>query len=226
MVVESKEKLKDEITTAAAALLRNHFHEASGTYIVHLPGIGPFGVKGFGNFPDEAFSSFRCSLRLTLEDASEDLLDAWSHTIDLARRRRRNEERVSVATLSCSGRIAVNAPKRLHEQLNVLASRRGLAYSKYCSELIARNLGRIDEALETTAPATVREELVAEQQSMRSRFGSKKTQRSVHIDRLDHARLLVLAQELSIKPSDLVRSIMFFAIRQQPSHIPSSEPLR
>jgi hypothetical protein len=76
-------KLVDVVRQLATRRVDKFFHSASNTHIFYQPFIGPLGVKGVGDFSDEAFAAYIQTLDLTLKNLSAaDLENAHRALLD------------------------------------------------------------------------------------------------------------------------------------------------
>src|SRR5262245_28288806 len=89
-------------------------HASSRTHIFYAPWMEPFGAKGFGKFPDEAFAHYRTSVEELVRTASTRDLQLWLEKFDsLMHSQRREREEVETA-VSVSPQIGMYTSQRLH----------------------------------------------------------------------------------------------------------------
>lgn len=69
--------LRAEVVKLALDHPQSDRHAASRSHIVFASWMEPFGAKGIGNFPDEAFVNYRLCVEAMVETASKRDLEMW-----------------------------------------------------------------------------------------------------------------------------------------------------
>ncbi|MFK7899071.1 MAG: hypothetical protein AB8G23_24820 [Myxococcota bacterium] len=124
------------------ATIENDFHEESRTHICFNRDVGPTGIKGFGDYPNEAYEQFQSRLAELASAASPKMVERWIESVEVGAAERKTEARLEalVAIENASGqksRLKVVPNKPALEKVESLAAERGESISRVAAEVLA-----------------------------------------------------------------------------------------
>jgi len=199
------EDLRAEVRQLALDHPSTDRHASSRTHIFYAPWMEPFGAKGFGNFPDEAFAQYRTSVEELVRTASKRDLHLWLEKFAaLMHNERREREEVETAA-SVSPQIGMYTSQRMHDVIRDAVERLHYASLNACCEaLLIQGLDRFQEteAKHGSAPIT----------STIERFGSAAIAHdaarwTIAVSTRTKARLVLFARAHDVKVPAIARAI-------------------
>lgn len=120
-------KLSDSVFKMALRNVDKFYHSSSRTHIYFQPNIGSLGVKGFGNFADEAYANYAENLKDVLSRISADEL-ARSYALIVEGPR----------GIEARKEIQIKLPRALKKKLKEKAEENRTSMSDLIRELIDR----------------------------------------------------------------------------------------
>lgn len=188
-------------------VLKHDFHQSSRTHIVFCSDIGRRGVKGFGDFADEARRNFEARLTEVVSHASAKEIERWTlklnqlHGLELRAQR--------VAEEAARPRMGEYSLGLDPDQARSLQSKAGNGtINAGVVEMLRRAMDLLEEEATTLTEDALRERIVSFEQTAkkaRRERGEEIEARTFRMEPELHARLHVQAYELGVKLSELCR---------------------
>jgi predicted HicB family RNase H-like nuclease len=138
LVGSGEAELRRRLEERALSRPRSDFHVASRTHLFFAPWFVPFGAKGVGDFPDEAFIQFRESVRKLLASASLDDLRLWQLMAEQADEHADNYQR-TVST-SDTRQIGLSVPKSFKALVERRANAMHDSLNQFCERTLETGL--------------------------------------------------------------------------------------
>lgn len=198
---ESIDDVRVAVKRLARSRIKKFYHSASNTHIVWQPDVGAMGIRGTGGFPDIAYQNFLTELDSWLAVAPmSDLQSCRSSMQDTAR------SAVSVKE------VQVRVPERIKEVFQELASKENIPLGQFVLSLIREQLGKVNSG-------QLAEEILHERsKKVISEYREQKSYSraiSLRFDPSQIPHLETFADEVDLKESQLIKSLMLSAYSEQ-----------
>jgi len=201
-------RLREALGNHALAQPSSDYHQASRSHIFYVPWLEPFGAKGFGDFPDEAYSQLREAVKLKLAGATVEDLQFWEQC--RTRTALQNERTAAAAALEqgTSRQIGLSSPSSFQEYLRSRADGLGIPLNRFCDRTLGEGVPRLeaDVAEQGQARLDVLDERVG--RIMESRFQGEPTKWCILVSRGTKARLQILAREFDRSVARLTLGVL------------------
>lgn len=202
--------LRAQVMALAYDGVRSYFHEDSRTHIYFNNEMGTLGVKGVGDFPDEAFSAFGGELTGLVSEAPEAQLRSWEQQLVFGKSKRRTEQELDRLRRVVSGQISLHLPPNFRRLIDDHARFRRLRVAQYCRDALATQLDLLEGEARSGSIQAVRDQLERSPAEITGLdFSSRgRKQLKFSLDLYLHARLLLFASEVETKPARLYQNLL------------------
>jgi hypothetical protein len=203
--------LREALANHALAQPSSDYHQASRSHIFYVPWLEPFGARGFGDFPDEAYGQLKEAVRLKLGRASLEDLRFWD---ECRTRSARQDERTAAATAlepGASRQIGLSSPSSFQEYLRSRAGRLGLSLNRLCDRTLDDGVPRLEAELTEQGPARLDALDASVSRIMEARFHGAPTKWCILVSRGTKARLQILAREFDRSVARLTLGVLMEA---------------
>jgi hypothetical protein len=191
-------------------LLQHDFHQPSRTHIVFCPSVGRRGLKGFGDFAEEARQNFEERLRETLANASKRDIGRWRDKLLEWDAHRIQDERIKItAAQPRMGEYSLGLDPEQARLLQVRAGNKNI--NCLVVSLLKCGVAAVEREAAASTEQSMRERVLTAERACKEERRKRCEEidaRTVRMDPTLHARLKIQAQEIGIKLPELCRYIL------------------
>lgn len=211
----------ETIRNAILDRMKVDYHSASETHIIYNLSPGPE-VKYYSNWPDAAFNGFCSRLDTVLSEADERTLSRWhSEFITNTNAMNRIE--------SCSGQVGMTTSKDLKNLVKASAERMHISQNKLVQKICEIGINKLLAEMSESSSVEISKKI--ESISSKDLAKDNKVEWALRIANILHAKILVLSNDLDVKPALLCRNFILREMLEENSeivtakkaHAPSSE---
>lgn len=170
-----EQTVKTKFEAAVYDNAEQHFHAPSTTHIYYCAPLAKLELKGYGNFPNEAFGNFKKALKALVEDAPTEVLKRWLSELEIYAKKKRIEE--NLAAIARKQKAAAGARKK------VWASQKFIAGIKAPKNKICQ---AVAHTLEVNTSQLFRDVILAENESSKEKLAHVGPIGNVRL-RMDHS---------------------------------------
>jgi len=192
------------------------YHPESETHIIYNLRLGPE-VKSYANWPDAAFNGFCSRLDTILSEADERTLSRWCSEFV-------TDANANSLKASCSGQIGMTSSEGLRDLLKISAEHLCISRNNLVQKICEIGIDKL--MAEMSESPTVEISKTIEDISSKDLTNKSKVEWGLRIPNILHAKILVLSNDLDVKPALLCRYLILKEMLKEYSEMVTDEEIR